>query len=792
MKILKIALLSVLALAFTVPASGQTFKSLLRTANTQYDLHAYNLAVGSYKAALDKKSDDTEAKSKLADCYRRLNQMEEAATIFADVCRNKDVDKIFILMYGHVLKALGKYDVAKQWYLLYARDEDAVIGNHFAQSCDFAQTQLGVTSSYTVTNEFINTSASDFGAAYYGKQQVIYASSRTDIYRSSSSWTGKANNQLFIAGIGSSGYLESPIFLKSNETNAYNEGPLSFSPDGKKVAYTKNNFVDGTRQIPAAGLELSIYTADISSNGDWTNVASFPFNGSGYSTGYPAFSPDGNALYFASDRPDGFGGFDIYVSYKSANSWSAPQNLGPVVNSPGDEISPYFDGSMLYFSSDWHHGLGGMDVFRAEETSGRWTKIFHLGNAINSSYDDYGYIYDTFRNVGYLTSNRLNGRGNEDIYRVNRSADYVVIRITNAVDGSPVPNALVDFSNCGEQVYQADERGIYSFQAVQGLSCNLIIKKDGYQSTTLQISTLGTNTSRTYDVSMSRVGEAYAGRIINYTTNQPVPGVVVSATNQATGSTAQVQSDASGNYFLSLSPYSTYVLRFSKQAYQDLNVTVRTEDGFDRSILGVISFLPTSASTGFGEDPYVDTTPDGPVQPTETIESGFAVQIAAIKTPEIELYQGLSDLGTVYAREIGGLYKVRVGPFASREEATKALNSIKARGYKGPFIVTEEGVSGIKGASNNSATPGTPNYGDAIGRYKVQLAAYTNTKWFDDSKIKDLGVIEERIKGKYTVKYLAGFDSLGEANAALGKAKAAGFKAAFVVEDVNGELKKVK
>lgn len=791
MRTLKTALLFVLAFAFIAPASGQTFRSLLRKANTQYDLHAYNLAIGSYKAALDKKSDNVEAKSKLADCYRRLNRMEEAATIFADVCRDSEVDKIYILMYGHVLKALGNYDVAKQWYLLYARDADPVIGNHFAQSCDFAKTQLGVTSSYTVTNEFVNTSASDFGATFYGEQQVIYSSARTDIYRSSNSWTGKANNQLFIAGIGANGFLESPVFLKNNETNAYNEGPLSFSPDGRQVAYTKNNFVDGTRQIPSTGLELSIFTADIASNGEWINVASFPFNGSGYSTGYPAFSPDGNALYFASDRPDGFGGFDIYVAYRSGNSWSAPQNLGPVVNSPGDEISPYFDGSMLYFSSDWHHGIGGMDVFRSEETSGRWTKIFHLGNAINSSYDDYGYIYDTFRNVGYMTSNRLNGRGSDDIYRVNRSADYVVIRITNAVDGSPVPNALVDFSNCGERSYRADERGIYSFQAVQGLSCNLIIKKEGYQSTTLQISTLGTNTSRTYDVAMSRVGEAYAGKVVDYTTNQPVAGVVVSATNQATGSTAQVESDASGNYYLSLSPYSTYVLRFSKQAYQDLNVTVRTEDGFDRSILGVISFLPASAGTG--DDPYVDTPPDGPVQPEEIIESGFAVQVAAIKTAEIDLYDELSDIGTVYVKEIDGLFKVRVGTFETRAEAVTAQKAIKKRGYKGPFIVKEDGVATIKGGGDLiDSEPDAPDYGEAMGRYMVQLAAYKNTKWFDDSEIQDLGVIEERKKGRLFVKYIAGFDSVEEANIALRKAKAAGFKSAFVVEDVDGELKKVK
>lgn len=786
MRIFKISLFTIFALALAIPASGQSFRKLLRTANTQYDLHAYNLAVGNYTKALEKKKDNVEVMSKLADSYRYLNKMQQAADLFATACRKKGVDKIYILMYGHVLKSLGRYDEAKQWYLLYARDEDSVIGNHFAQSCDFARTQIGVTSSYSINNEFINTSSSDFGATFYGQQQVVYSSARTDIQRSSANWTGKAKDQLFIASIGGNEYLESPIFLKGPHiSDAFNEGPLSFTPDGKSVAYTKNNFVDGTRQIPSSGLELSIFLADINSNGDWTNVNAFPYNGSGYSTGYPAFSPDGNALYFASDRPDGFGGFDIYVAYKSGDSWSAPQNLGPVVNSPGDEISPYFDGSMLYFSSDWHQGLGGMDVFRAEETAGRWTRIFHLGNTINSSYDDYGYTYDTFRNIGYLTSNRLNGRGNEDIYRVKRSADYIVIKITNAVDGSPVPSALVDFSNCGEQAYRADDRGIYSFQAVQGLSCNLIIKKEGYQSTTLQVSTLGMNNNRQYEVSLSRVGEAYAGKVIDYTSSRPVEGVIITSTNQVTSSTAQVQSDPEGNYYLSLSPYTTYILRFSRQGYQDLNVTVRTQDGFDRSILGVISFLPASVGGGdFGGD---SSFPDGPTPPTETIESGFAVQVAANKTDDISNYEGLSDIGTVYAKEIKGLYKVRVGTFATREEAKRAQKAIKARGHKGPFIVQEEGVEAIKGGTT------TPNYGegDALGSYKVQLAAYTNTKWFDDSEIKDLGVIEDRKKGKFTVKYIAGFDTAWEAKAAMRKAIAAGFKSAFVVENVNGELKKV-
>ncbi|GJM34123.1 MAG: hypothetical protein DHS20C18_31240 [Saprospiraceae bacterium] len=763
----------------------------MRKANTQYDLHAFNLAIPTYKEALDKRPDSGEALSKLADCYRHLNQMEDAAMIYAQAVRMKDIDKIHILNYGQVLKSLGRYEEAKQFFLLYARDENAMVGNHYAQSTDFARSQLGVNSSYTITNEFINTSASDFGAAFYGKQQAIYSSARTDIQRSSANWSGKAKNQLFLANIGGSTYLESPVFLKSSNKNEFDEGPLTFSPDGRTVVFTKNNFVDGTRQIPSSGLDLKIFMAQVSQNGDWIDIRPFPFNGTGYSTGYPAFSPDGTALYFASDQPGGFGGFDLYVTKWTGNSWTTLENLGPVVNSPGNEITPYYDGNMLYFASDWHQGLGGFDCFRAEATNERWTRIFHLGNAVNSSYDDYGFIYDTFRNIGYLTSNRLNGRGNEDIYRVQRSADYIVLHIKNASDGSPVPNAIVDFSNCGEGVYQSDVQGNYSFQAIQGLNCNLLIRKEGFASSTVQISTIGLNNNREYNIQLTRMSEAYAGKILSYTDRFPLDGVQITATNQATNNSMQAVTDTEGNYFLSLSPYATYVLRLSRVGFKDLNVTVRTEDGLDRSILGVISLIPSNSNVGVVEPPFNGggNEPDGPVRPQEEIGSGYAVQVAAISSPNLDAFGNLEDLGSVYYKEQNSRYKIRLGVFTDRADADRVLRTAKSRGYPGAFIVKEEGgTTGVKGVDQSSSN----NISNSTGRYKVQLGAYSNVKYFNPSQVEDLGFIEERQKGKLTVKYLGGFDSLNEAQVALRSAKSGGFPDAFVVVEENGVLKPVR
>ncbi len=773
---------------------AQSFRRLMRRANTSYEIHAYNKAIEDYQAALQKKSDDPVALFKIADSYRQLNKMDEAAAFYARAVRQPEVDKVSILQYGLVLKSLGKYEEAKQWFLLYARDVDAQVGNHFARSCDFAKTQLNVSASYSITNEYINTSAADFGPSFWGTDRVVYSSARTDIQRGAGDFSGKIGNQLFLATIGSRGYLEAPVFLKGNNVQEVNEGPLALAPDGRTIAFTKNNFVDGTRQIPGSGMELSIYLAQINPNGSWGDIRPFPFNGTGFSTGYPCFSPDGNRLFFASDRPGGSGGYDIYVSNRIGNSWSPPENLGPIINSSGDEITPHFDGTSLFFASNWHPGLGGMDVFRAElDEGGRWTRIFHLGAQINSPRDDYGFSYDAFRNLGFLVSNRLGGRGNEDIYRVSRAADNVVIRVISASNGLPVANAAIDFSNCGQGIFQTDGRGIYSFQALQGLECDVVVNKTGFLPSSIRIATAGASASRDYEVMLTSPNEAYAGKIVDYTTSAPLASVTITATNTRTANQMTAYTNANGDYYLALSPFSDYIVRYSKPGYREVEFDVNTQDGLDRTILGVISLLPATAvpptdgggTTGpFRPDsqPGTDGTGNQPVG-----LDGYAVQVAAIGTPAMERFGNLTDLGDVYYIDQNGTYKIRLGIYATRPDADLALRQVKTRGYPGAFIVREQspGESIDNGGGGGSNPPLI-----GAGRFKVQLAAYSNPKWFDDSKVRDLGVIEERKKGRFTVKYIGGLGSIDEARRALSVARSAGFDTSFIVEDVNGQLLK--
>lgn len=771
---------ALLCLSFS--AYAQTKRQWVRRGDQAYEINAFNSAISAYEEAMKKgATDEPDALGRLADSYRLLNRLEEAERNYAMAVKLKNVPPMFIFQYAHTLKGLGRYDEARRWYAEYART-NPVEGNHYAEGCDFAKAQRGVASTYSIANELINTGASEFAPALYGNR-VVFASSRMDLQQPSGNWDGRVYNRLYVSSINSAGGLDSPFFLKSDARTSNSEGPLAFSPDGRTVAFTRNNYVEGLRQIPAAKMELNLFLADVGVNGEWLNTRPFPYNGgSDFSTGYPAFSPDGRALYFASNRPGGFGGYDIYVSYLSGTTWGAPENLGRVINTPGEELSPYFDGQNLFFSSDWHHGLGGLDVFRAEQVNNSWNRIFHLGQGVNSPYDDYGFVFDGFKNQGYLVSNRPGGRGNEDIYRLNRAADNITFRITNAADGSPVPNAIVDFTACGEGVYQADLRGLYTFQMVQGLNCDVLIKKDGFQNVTFPLSTITGQDSREFDVRLIGTANLFYGTVADQYTGRPLSGTSVQSTNQFTGVTAESFSDNTGTYSLALNPNTVYVVRYSRMGYQDINRTIRTGPTIESNVLGATRLASVTGTP---------TTPTGPEQPQvgQNIPPGFSVQLASLKNPNIESFGNLGSLGTVYAKQEGGTYKIRVGVYATRQQAEAAQRTAKQQGYPQAFIVEEKGGSSVAAKGGTTTTPTTPP--TTAGAYMVQLGAYRDPRNFDDSKVRDLGTIIDWPKGQFTAKLITGFYSIDQARTAMTRARSAGFKDAFIVMEENGQLKKV-
>jgi hypothetical protein len=806
----------------------------LKRANKQYELGTFSLAVQSYKDFLSKNPDNAEANAKLADCYRHLNQQEKALPHYQAAVSSPDVQDIYVFQYGLTLQELGRYDLAKGVFnSLGEKSADFKVRcKQFSEACAFAM-QAADQPAYKVTNEYANTASFDFGPAFFG-EQIVYSSGRTDIRgRDSRNAPGSGNvegtNRLFITQRDKNGFLDVPVTLHSGFGVGVNEGPVSYSADGKWVAFTRNNFQDGTRMIPSSGMELNLFIAQAKPDGDWETPLAFPHNGVDFSNGYPCFSPDGKALYFSSNRPGGYGGFDIYVSYRVGNNWSAPENVGSAVNTLGNEITPFFDGTSLFFASDYQKGYGGFDIFRAEDSNGRWATVYHGGAGLNSSTDDYGFVFDAARNIGYIVSNRAGGKGSEDIYRITKETESVVIKVTDALTGAAISGATIDFSNCGAPNQFTNVNGLFTFSLTDNLDCTATVSKDGFSSKSVKITTLGLRQSRTVEVGLTNNDNSYSGKVVNGSNGKPVEDAKVIATNMSTKEETSTRSDAKGSFNIALKPGTAYQLRFSKQGFKDMTTdfkaTTSTQKNLDVTAIYPVGVEVSSSSmasapaatlpkeTKAQETPTAATTANSGEEEVEV--DGFAVQLAAgtAANPDLKPYQDkLGTQGTVFTVVEGGKTKVRLGIFDTREAAADAQAKAKANGYAGAFIVPQKHkVSSkkmvVKPAQTTKQAETKPAKTDteptspkaqptgeamALDGYLVKLAAYRDINNFKQSTVEDAGLVSFIKKGEFTIVVLGGYDSKASAQVGLDKAKKQGYTSAHLATMVDGQLRKVE
>ncbi len=797
MKNFKKPLLFAFLVILGLPAWSQNSKNQLRSANTQYEAKAYFQAIESYSKILKSNPSNEDALARIADCYWHVNQMENAYRSYSDLFQKGKPEAKYLLAFAHVLKSLGRYEEARRYYSDYAKT-DATVGNHFASTCDVARSMQSRPGEFTVTEERVNSNAADFSPAFWG-DQIVFASQRTDVQRSSG-WDGSSQSILLVSRPGADGYLTRPENMSTRPAI----GPVSYSGDGRYVAYTMNSFVNGVRQIPSAGAELRIVTAEVTAGGSWAGERNFPFNSRKNNTGYPCYTADGMALFFASDEGQGgYGGYDLYVSYRKNEAWTKPVNLGPTVNTPGNEIAPFYDGNSLFFASDWHPGLGGMDIFRADEQNGQWNKVSNLGVPVNSSSDDYGFIYDGGKNLGFLVSNRNGSRGAEDIFRVTRGigggqpqsgTGGLVLRVVHALDGSPVIGASIDLSACNPNftrtIVTTNAAGIYQLPMGASTNCDVIVSKDGYKEEQVSLygSTAGGN--REVEIMLTRKGEDYFGSVINGQTQLPLAGVAVAAQNLSTSAVARAYSNQQGQVAVSLAANSSYQVTFSAQGFKDVTINVNTFNPQNRNILGKQQMFPVG---GFPNDEtnYNNNNNNNSISNNNnsiSLSSGFSVQISAMNgVPDMaEFSRKIGSTGPVYNTFVDNKYKIRVGPYPSRAQAEQVLSSVKRQGFPQAFIVTETGSTSGTGIAPSISTPITPI--GTGGDFMIQLGAYRNPASFNPGAVASMGPIIDFRKNDLTLKLLSGFRTVQEARNSLPQVQRSGFPGAFVVENRNGVL----
>ena len=306
-------------------------------------------------------------------------------------------------------------------------------------------------------------------------------------------WTGQTFTNLFSAQVLEDGSLGKPVKFTKNLNSKFNEDTPVFTKDAKTMYFTRNNYNKGKRGKDAAEItKLKIYKATFS-EGQWIDVTELPFNSDEFNVAHPALSPDDKTLYFVSDMPGSIGQGDLYKSTINADgTFGKPTNLGKTVNTQGRETFPYVTNeNELYFSTDGHPGLGGLDIFVSKiEKDGTIGGAVNIGGPINGKTDDFGLIMDTKSRTGFFTSNREGGQGFDDIYKFTETRKLACDQILSGVvtdenTGKILPGTevvLTDSNFVEIEKVVTDESGSYKFSVLCGKNYYLRGNKTEYDA----------------------------------------------------------------------------------------------------------------------------------------------------------------------------------------------------------------------------------------------------------------------------------------------------------------------
>ena len=486
---MKKAVYIIVCLLLTAVAAGcRTPK--LSEADAQFQRGEYYDASVTYKKVYNKlrKKEERpqrgEVAFKMGRCYRLLNMSARASAAFQNALRYEYPDSTTHFMLAQALHADGKYAAALRSYdkyLEFCPDDSLAI--NCAEGCRTAQEIRARGSRYVVKQaKLFNSRRADFCPMYLGADcDQIYYTSTTEkaIGDKKSEITGMKNADVFFSKKNEKGEWERPEPVEGELNTEFDEGIVAFSPDAQTMYLTK------ARRELNAPTSVEIYTST-RSDAKWSAPVKFEITADTLSTfGHPAVSPDGEYLYFVSDMPGGYGGKDIWrISLKERQG--SLVNLGPDINTEGNDDFPYVrsDGS-LYFSSDGHPGMGGLDIFRATAVGDpadlRW-KVENMGFPINSAGDDFGITFGKGED-GFFSSNRGDARGFDHIY----SFEYDPVRITIEglvmdKDEEPVKNAIIRIvgNDGSNQKEVARDDGSFSFALQRGVKYVMLAGAKGY------------------------------------------------------------------------------------------------------------------------------------------------------------------------------------------------------------------------------------------------------------------------------------------------------------------------
>jgi outer membrane protein OmpA-like peptidoglycan-associated protein len=558
---------------------GAQSARLKRANDAMADLD-YMTAIVEYQQVLQKE-DLPEAKINLAECYRKINDTENAEYWYEQVVKSPNPKPIHKLYYGMMLQANGKCDLAQVWLKQYQKEmPDDARGQFLAKACDMEEELRSKNKGiYTIRHLPFNSNLDDFGPVLIG-QSLVFASDRdwgTAVKRTNM-WTGNPFSELYAVALQATGaqpgdfdFGPAAKFSKAINTR-YHEASVAVSPDSQFIYFTRNSFDDGKTGRSDAGLvKLKIYAARRTPNDGWGAVEALPFCSDEFNTAHPALSADGQRLYFSSNRPGGFGGMDLYYSERNGDTWGAPISLGPLVNTEGNEIFPFVDpNNRVYFASNGHIGLGGLDIFyTTEKDNGGWNLPANLGAPINSNRDDFGITFGGDLSWGFFTSDRDGGAGRDDIYGFQKNAAPVEIFVYDAQTRKALSGATVLNSATGVTLTTGSD-GIIAFDMRFAECADFSAAKKGYEAT-LKTACADQSSGKItrIDIALSKQANfSVQGIVFDMTDGLPAQGARVVLLNDCGKNPSEpFVTDADGRFKFKLDKNCCYTIKATMEGF---------------------------------------------------------------------------------------------------------------------------------------------------------------------------------------------------------------------------------
>ncbi len=488
MKNMKNQLLLVTAFAFSVQLFAQNPAAVKYYEDSDYAMVLEELE--------DKPNPTKEELRMMAKSAVMIDDMARAEEFYNRLLTDNSVKIEDVFQYADVLRSQGKYEESVEWMEEFVdmAPEDTR-AKRFEKDKSHYDELLSGNENFELIEVNINSPQIDFGPAYLG-DQLVFSSSRYYGKTTKKKKSPEYLDMYLSIGDRSKGFEGvEPFHNKINEE--YNEGPVAFDRAGEYMIITRNNYgktdKDGVRRLKMF--------ASTKKNGEWSKAKPLPWNDESYNVAHATLNPDGTVMYFASDMPGGQGGVDIYRSTRVKKGlWSEPINVGPPINTSGDELFPFIhESGVLAFASNGHLGLGGLDLFSAWVEDGPDALVLNFGAPVNSSADDFGMIFNQSLSSGYFSSNRKGGKGGDDIYAFDMnglSKQRRVAGVVKGTGGQPLHNADVEIITADDNQIErmsTDESGEFDMLLEDQDDMTLKVTKEGYKQDIIELDNVTRN-----------------------------------------------------------------------------------------------------------------------------------------------------------------------------------------------------------------------------------------------------------------------------------------------------------